>query len=90
LRHLGAVVVRHEKNLGYGSAIKTIFNQAKEKNCDILITFDADGQHQISEIDSVLAPIIEGKADTIIGSRFLGQTKDLPQYRKFGIKTITN
>lgn len=87
---LGAVVVRHEKNLGYGSAIKTIFNHAKEKNYDILITFDADGQHQISEIDSVLAPIVEGKADIVIGSRFLGQTKNLPPYRKFGIKTITN
>ena len=86
---LGALVVRHNKNLGYGAAIKTIFNEAKKLNGDILVTFDADGQHQISEIDSVLKPIIENKAEIVIGSRFLGSTKDLPKYRKFGIKTIT-
>ena len=86
---LGALVVRHNKNLGYGAAIKTIFNEAKKLNGDILVTFDADGQHEISEIDSVLKPIIENKAEIVIGSRFLGNTKDLPKYRKFGIKTIT-
>jgi glycosyltransferase involved in cell wall biosynthesis len=86
---LGAHVVKHEKNLGYGSAIKTIFNAARKIDGDVLVTFDADGQHQISEIDSVLKPIIENKADIVIGSRFLGKTKDLPKYRKFGIKTIT-
>ena len=86
---LGAHVVKHEKNLGYGSAIKTIFNAARKIDGDVLVTFDADGQHQISEIDSVLKPITENKADIVIGSRFLGKTKDLPKYRKFGIKTIT-
>lgn len=86
---LGAFVIKHEKNLGYGSAIKTIFNEAKRIDGDVLVTFDADGQHQISEIDSVLQPIFENKADIVIGSRFLGKTKNLPKYRKFGIKTIT-
>lgn len=86
---LGAHVIKHEKNQGYGSAIKTIFNQAREIGGDVLVTFDADGQHQISEIDSILKPILENKADIVIGSRFLGNTKDLPKYRKIGIKTIT-
>lgn len=86
---LGAHVVKHEKNLGYGSAIKTIFNEAGKLEGDVLVTFDADGQHQISEIESVLQPIFENKADIVIGSRFLGETKDLPKYRKIGIKTIT-
>ena len=86
---LGAYVVKHDKNLGYGSAIKTIFNEAGKIGGDVLVTFDADGQHQISEIDSVLQPIFENKADIVIGSRFLGETKDLPQYRKIGIKIIT-
>ena len=86
---LGAHVVKHDKNLGYGSAIKTIFNESRKLECDVLVTFDADGQHQISEIDSVLQPIFENKADIVIGSRFLGETKDLPRYRKIGIKTIT-
>lgn len=86
---MGAHVVKHEKNMGYGSAIKTIFNEAKNVEGDVLVTFDADGQHQISEIDSMLKPISENKADIVIGSRFLGKTKDLPKYRKIGIKTIT-
>ena len=86
---LGAHVVKHDKNLGYGSAIKTIFNQAGKIDGDILVTFDADGQHQISEIDTVLQPIFENQADIVIGSRFLGETKDLPRYRKIGIQTIT-
>ena len=86
---LGAYVIKHEKNLGYGSTIKTIFNEAGKIEGDVLVTFDADGQHQISEIDSVLQPIFENKADIVIGSRFLGETKDLPRYRKIGIKIIT-
>ena len=86
---LGAIVVKHPTNLGYGAAIKTIFNEAKKIDGDILVTFDADGQHQISEIDSVLKPLFENKSDIVIGSRFLGSTKDLPKYRKIGIKAIT-
>ena len=86
---LGALVVRHNKNLGYGAAIKTIFNEAKKLNGDILVTFDADGQHKISEIESMVKPILENTADIVIGSRFLGKTIDLPKYRKIGIKTIT-
>ncbi len=86
---LGAHVIKHEKNQGYGSAIKTIFNEAKKIDGDVLVTFDADGQHQISEIDSIIKPIIENKSDIVIGSRFLGEAKDLPKYRKIGIKTIT-
>jgi glycosyltransferase involved in cell wall biosynthesis len=87
---LGAIVVKHSTNLGYGAAIKTIFNESKKIEGDVLVTFDADGQHQISEIDSVLKPIFENSSDIVIGSRFLGSTKDLPKYRKIGIKTITS
>ncbi|BDQ31817.1 dolichyl-phosphate mannose synthase [Nitrosopumilus zosterae] len=86
---MGVHVVKHDKNMGYGSAIKTIFNESKKIEGDVLVTFDADGQHQISEIDSMLKPIYDNKADIVIGSRFLGTTKGLPTYRKIGIKTIT-
>lgn len=86
---LGAIVVKHSTNLGYGAALKTIFNEARKIDGDVLVTFDADGQHKISDIESVLKPISENKADIVIGSRFLGGTKDLPKYRKIGIKTIT-
>tara|TARA_Y100000782_G_scaffold111133_1_gene138575 strand:+ start:516 stop:1397 length:882 start_codon:yes stop_codon:yes gene_type:complete len=86
---LGASVIKHPKNLGYGEAIKSIFNKAKEYNNDALVTFDADGQHNINDISRVVDPILENKADIVIGSRFLKNPKEIPEYRKFGIKLIT-
>ena len=76
-KKLGAIVIDHPKNLGYGAAIRSIFLKAKTLDSNTLVTFDADGQHKISEIDSVLKPISENKADIVIGSRFLGKTKNL-------------
>ena len=87
---MGAVVINHEKNLGYGGAIRSIFLKAKELDGNILVTFDADGQHRIEDIENVITPIIEKKADLVIGSRFLDESeKEVPQYRKVGIKVIT-
>ena len=87
---MGAIVINHEKNLGYGSAIKSIFLKAKEIEADILITFDADGQHRIEDINTVIQPILDNKADIVIGSRFLENDVEMPKYRKFGVKTITS
>jgi glycosyltransferase involved in cell wall biosynthesis len=87
---LGAIVINHSKNLGYGAAIRSIFLKAKEMNSDILVTFDADGQHRIEDIETVIQPIIENKTDIVIGSRFLNEEQDqVPEYRKVGIKIIT-
>ena len=87
---MGAVVINHEKNLGYGGAIRSIFLKAKELDGDVLVTFDADGQHRIDDIENVIEPIIDKKADLVIGSRFLDESeKEVPQYRKVGIKVIT-
>ena len=86
---LGAIVIRHKKNLGYGGAIGSIFLKAQEIKADILVTFDADGQHRIEDIEEVLQPIKNNKADAVIGSRFLNNTQKIPKYRKVGIKAIT-
>ena len=86
---LGAIVVRHEKNSGYGTAIRTIFLKAQEMKADVLITFDADGQHRIEDIEKVLEPIKNNMADIVIGSRFLNDNQNISKYRKVGIKTIT-
>ena len=88
-KKLGAIVVKHKKNLGYGAAIKTIFLKAQEINADALVTFDADGQHKIEDIDKILVPIKNNKADIVIGSRFLNDKQKISKYRKIGIKTIT-
>ena len=88
-KELGATVIEHEKNLGYGSAIKSIFLKAHEINADILVTFDADGQHRIEDINTILEPIKNNSADIVIGSRFLNNNQEIPTYRKMGIKAIT-
>jgi len=89
-RKMGTIVINHEKNLGYGAAIKSIFSKAREIEADILVTFDADGQHRSSDIQSVIQPILDGEADIVIGSRFLGNDVEMPKYRKLGVKTITS
>jgi len=87
---LGATMINHKKNLGYGAAIRSIFLKSKDLGGDILVTFDADGQHRIEDINRVINPIINGESDLVIGSRFLDESaKEVPRYRKAGIKLIT-
>ena len=88
--NLGVTVISHSKNLGYGAAIRSLFLKAKAVDPDVFITFDADGQHRIEDINSIMNPIIEKEADVVIGSRFLEKRSDeMPNYRKIGIKAIT-
>ena len=87
---LGAIVISHSKNRGYGAAINSLFLKAKELESDIFVTFDADGQHRIEDIPVVTKPIMNNEADVVIGSRFLETKSDeMPNYRKVGIKIIT-
>jgi glycosyltransferase involved in cell wall biosynthesis len=89
-RELGAVVISHPKNMGYGAAIRSLFLKAKELDLDGLITMDADGQHRIEDVNSVFGPINDEVADIVIGSRFLDEkSEEMPNYRKVGIKIIT-
>ena len=87
---LGAIVINHEKNLGYGAAIRSIFLKSKNLDGDVLVTIDADGQHRVDDVSKVINPIINGESDLVIGSRFLDESeKEVPKYRKVGIKVIT-
>ena len=88
-KNLGAIVITHKKNMGYGVAINSIFQKAKELNIDLLVTFDADGQHRVEDIEKVVEPIKNNAADLVIGSRFLDKKSNVPNYRKIGIKVIT-
>ena len=88
-KNLGAVVISHKKNMGYGAAINSIFQKSKEINADLLVTFDADGQHRVEDIEKVVEPIKNNTADLVIGSRFLDKKSNVPNYRKIGIKVIT-
>ena len=89
-KEMGVIVISHEKNLGYGAAIRSLFEKAREMELDSLITFDADNQHRVEDVNSVFEPINEGSADIVIGSRFLNErTENVPTYRKAGIRLIT-
>ena len=55
----------------------------------MLVTFDADGQHRIEDVEKILEPISNDSADIVIGSRFLDNETEIPNYRRFGIKLIT-
>jgi glycosyltransferase involved in cell wall biosynthesis len=88
---LGAVVVRHERNNGYGAAVQTLFRQARAFEADVFVTLDADGQHNPDEIPRLIKPIKDGVAEVVLGSRFMDKngTVDMPAYRQFGVKVIT-
>lgn len=84
----GAEVIKHVTRQGAGTATKTGFIEALRSGADIVVTLDGDGQHDASEIPIIVQPIREGKADFVIGSRFL-YPANVPRYRKFGIDVIT-
>ena len=86
----GATVIRNPENKGYGVAIRSLFQAAKEKDADIMVTLDSDGQHNPDQIPELIEPLKQG-FDIVIGSRFLKKDdkQKVPRYRSFGIKTIT-
>ena len=83
----GAYVLKHEKNLGKGAALKTLFTKAKELNADIIITIDADGQFLPVEMIKLIEPIQNNNFDLVIGNRFLDK-KEMPSYRKAGNRIL--
>jgi len=85
---LGAVVIRHGRNMGYGVAITSLLDKAREMLADVAVTLDADGQHDPNDIPRLVRPILEGKADIVLGSRYLSEG-GTPAYRSAGVKTIT-
>jgi dolichol-phosphate mannosyltransferase len=86
----GAAVVSHEVNTGYGAAIRTCFNYAKENNFDVMVILDGDGQHNPSYIPDFIKVLKmkTSKADVVIGSRFLTKNKTIPRYRIVGMKVL--
>ena len=71
LQSLPIVHLRHLVNLGQGAALQTGMSYALRAGADIVVHFDADGQHDYRQIDRLLAPILNGTADVALGSRFL-------------------
>jgi len=87
---LGVEIIRHAKNVGYGGALGSLFRGLHGINPDIIVTLDADGQHNPDDIPKIVEPILKGEADMSIGSRFQGEGgADIPWYRKIGIRALT-
>jgi glycosyltransferase involved in cell wall biosynthesis len=76
-------------NRGQGDALRTGFEIALAEGAEIVMTMDADGQHQVSDIAKLVQPIVDGEADYVMGSRFLGEYEDRGGFRHAGIMIFT-
>lgn len=65
----GAFVVTHEVNKGYDTTINDGFKEASKRGATVIVTFDADGEHEAGDMEKILAPIREGRADLVLGQR---------------------
>jgi glycosyltransferase involved in cell wall biosynthesis len=85
----GARVVRLPYNLGIGGAVQTGLQYARDHDFDVAVQVDGDAQHDPAEIPKILAPIIDGEADLVVGSRFLGEGEyEPPVTRLLGIRLL--
>ena len=88
-RAAGAAVVKHPFNLGQGAALQTGIEYALAGDAQIIVTFDADGQHRVSDISRLTDALVREHADFALGSRFLGQAPNLPPLRRLLLKAAT-
>ncbi|MCX6811164.1 MAG: glycosyltransferase family 2 protein [Candidatus Berkelbacteria bacterium] len=86
IRKCRVVSLRHLFNRGQGAALKTGIDLALNNGAEIIITFDADGQMSPKEIPRIVKPILDGKADVVLGSRFLDIRSNIPFSRKLILK----
>ena len=85
---VNAKVVRNRQNMGKGTALKRGVVECLKYNPDIIITLDADGQHDPAEIPKLIEPIKNGKADIVIGSRYEKSISEIPMIRGLGLSFI--
>ena len=81
-REAGAIVLRHVINRGQGAALQTGIDYALRRGASIVVTFDSDGQHSPADVPTLIAPLRDGRADIVLGSRFLGSTESMPRLRR--------
>ena len=85
VRELGFPVMVNKINRGGGTALRAGYQVALSKNAEIIVTMDADGQHQPEEIEKLVEPIINGEAEFVSGSRILGSHEKESRIRLIGI-----
>jgi len=82
-------VIRHPVNLGQGAALQTGIEFALQKGADVIVTFDADGQHRVADIENLIGALVEHEVDFALGSRALGGAVNLPPTRRILLKAAT-
>ncbi len=78
----GCHVLRHSFNRGQGAALQTGIAFALREGADVIVTFDADGQHQTRDLPALVAPVLSGQCDVVLGNRFLNGQSNVPPIRK--------
>jgi glycosyltransferase involved in cell wall biosynthesis len=85
----GALVLTHPINLGQGAALQTGLEFALAQGAEVIVTFDADGQHRVEDIPRLVAALGANGADFALGSRFLGDAVNLPARRRVMLTAAT-
>ena len=88
-RRAGALVATHRRNLGQGDALRTGFALAARLGATVVVTMDADGQHDPADLAELVGPVVAGEAAYVQGSRFLGRYDDAGGARDLGIRGFT-
>jgi glycosyltransferase involved in cell wall biosynthesis len=88
-RAAGATVIQHPFNLGQGAALQSGIEYALTQAAECIVTFDADGQHRVSDISRLTEALVRERADFALGSRFLGQAPNLPPLRRLVLHAAT-
>ena len=85
-KRAGAIVLRHILNRGQGAALQTGIDYAVRHGAGVVVTFDADGQHRVEDVDRLVAALDDTDSDVAIGSRFLELRSNVPALRRLTLK----
>jgi len=89
IRLSGAHLVRHPVNLGQGAAIQTGIDYARaQPGAQLFVTFDADGQHQVKDVERMVERLRHEPLDIVLGTRFHGDIDHIPFLKRFVLKTV--
>ena len=85
----GATVVAQPRNLGLGAAVRRGLAEASARGPAAVVYLDADGEYFPEDIGTVVAPVLDGRADYVVGSRFAGDIRRMLPHRRFGNQVLT-
>lgn len=83
-----AHLIRHPINLGQGASLQTGIEYALRRNAERIVTFDADGQHDVEDAVRMVEFLIRDRADVVLGSRFLGSSEPVPVLKRLVLRTV--